>query len=107
MIFKDSGYVFDPAATSSDEEDEPVQVQPAETKADVEMRTAKAAVETESEKPSKAKELTTAPEMKASTTEATENKLPGEVANEPPAVLPATTLGSSSDGSSSASEHDE
>ena len=106
-IFKESGYVFDPNATSSEEEDEPVQVTLAETKADVEMGTAKAAVETESETATRAKEPTTAPEMKASTTEATENKEPVEVANEPPAVLPETTLGSSSDGSSSASEHGE
>ena len=61
MIFKSSGYVFDPLATSSEEEDEPVKATLAETKADVEMGSAKAAVEIENEKHTGENEHTTAP----------------------------------------------
>ena len=92
MIFKSSGYVFDPTATSSEEEDEPVQAPLAKTKADVEMDSAKAAVELENEKHTGEREHTTAPEMKGSKTEATENKGLGGVAKEHPAGLPVTTL---------------
>ena len=106
MIFKSSGYVFDPLATSSEEEDEPVQATLAETKADVEMGSAKAAVEIENEKHTGETEQTTAPEMKGSKTKATENKGRGGVAKGHPTGLPVETLGSSSDSSSSASEHD-
>ena len=106
-IFKESGYVFDPNATSSEEEDEPVQVTLAETKADVEMGTAKAPVETESEKPTQGKEPTTALEMRGSTTKATENKESAELAKEPGTALPVTRLASSSDSASCASEHTE
>ena len=107
MIFKSSGYVFDPDATSSEEENEPVQVPLAESKANVEKGSVKAAVEIENEKHTGDKEHTTAPEMKCSKTEATANKVLGDVAKGHPAALPVKTLGSYPDSSSSASESGE
>ena len=107
MIFKSSGYVFDPAATSSEEENDPVQVPLAETKADLEKGSVKANVEIENAKHKREKEHTTAPEMNCSNTKTTENKVLGGVAKGHPATLPVKTLSSSIDGTSSTSEHGE
>ena len=107
MIFKSSGYVFDPAATSSEEENDPVQVPLAETKADLEKGSVKANVELENAKHTKEREHTTAPEMNCSNTEATENKVLGGVAKGHSAALPVKTLGASSDSTSYTCEHGE
>ena len=118
VIFKDSGYVFDPAATSSEEEDdESAKVNPVEANAAVELAGTNAAVATETERPTEAKDPA-GPELKDSTAEAAEIKEPAEAKEaaktkkdadtmETPAVLPVTTLGSSCDSSSSSSEHGE
>ena len=107
VIFKDSGYVFDPAATSSEEEDdESIKVNPVEANAADELVGTNAAVATETERPTKAKDPA-GPELTVSTAEAAESKAakPNGDADTKvsPAVLPATTLGSSSDSSSPAS----
>ena len=118
VIFKDSGYVFDPAATSSEEEDdESAKENPVEANAAVELADTNAAVATETERPTEAKDPA-GPELKDSTAEAAEIKEPAEAKEaaktkkdadtmETPAVLPVTTLGSSCDSSSSSSEHGE
>ena len=107
VIFKDSGYVFDPAATSSEEEDdESMKVNPVEANAAVELAGTNAAVATETERPTEAKDPA-GPELTVSTAEAAESKAakPNGDADTKvsPAVLPATTPGSSSDSSSPAS----
>ena len=107
MIFKASGYVFDPAATSSEEAEERVPVNLAQTKAAVEINAAKALVKTGSDKPTGAKEPTTAPGMRGSTKEATEDKEPKELAKEPRTALPVTTLGAPSASASCDSDHGE
>ena len=118
VIFKDSGYVFDPAATSSEEEDdESAKVNPVEANAVGELAATNAPVVTETERPTEAKDPA-GPELKDSTAEAAEIKKPVETKEaaktkkdaatmETPAVLPVTTLGSSCDSSSSSSEHGE
>ena len=110
-IFKDSGYVFDPAATSSEEEDdESAKVNPVIANAAVELARSNAAVATEIEKPTEAKDPA-GPELKYSTAEAIESKAANPNGDADTkvslAVLPVTTLGSSSDSSSSASERGE
>ena len=117
VIFKDSGNVFDPAATSSEEEDdESIKVHPVEANAADELVGTNAAVATETERPTEAKDPA-GPELKDSTAEAAEIKEPAEAKEaaktkkdadtmETPAILPVTT-GSSCDSSSSSSEHGE
>ena len=103
-----------PAATSSGEEDdESARVIPVEATAAVELAGTNAAVATETERPTEAKDPA-GPELKDSTAEAADNE-PAEAkeaaktkkdadASETSAVLPVTTLGSSCDGSSSSSD---
>ena len=107
VIFKASGYVFDPDATSSEEEDdESMKVNPVEANAAVEWVRTNAAVATETERPTEAKDPAR-PELTVSTAEAAASKAAkpnGDAdAKVSPTVLPVTTLASSPDNSSSAS----
>ena len=102
-IFKESGIVFDPAATD-EEDDEPVEVAPVESTADAAKTTAAEGAEVEKLTATKA----AAPEIE-DTEGAQEHAKKNEDAKEHPTLLPvcATLDGSSSDSSSSASEHGE
>ena len=102
-IFKESGIVFDPAATD-EEDDEPVEVAPVESTADAAKTTAAEGAEVEKLTATEA----AAPEI-ADTEGAQEHAKKNEDAKEHPTLLPvcATLDGPSSDRSSSASEHGE
>ena len=107
VIFKGSGYVFDPNATSSEEDDDKsMKVKPVEANAAVELVGTNAAIATETERPKEAKDPA-GPELTVSTAEAAASKAakPNGDADTTvsPAVLPVMTLGSSPDNSSSAS----